>query len=116
MLDLKTRFLSNNTWYVRIKITDYVLSCKSKGVYNSKLKLLYTSFLCSVKISGYRIEMKFEKDPLAVEQNNYLSKIVNVYNAYDLNAWPRNSTNNFKFQNYLFEANSVVKSSDKEIL
>ena len=28
---------------------------------------------------------KFDKDPLAVEQNNYLTKIVNVYVVYELN-------------------------------
>ena len=32
----------------------------------------------------YKIRIKFDKDPLAVEQNNYASKIVNVYIAYDL--------------------------------
>ena len=26
----------------------------------------------------------FDKDPLAVEQNNYLSKIVNIYIVFDL--------------------------------
>ena len=60
------------------KGTDYVLSWKSKGVYNSKLKLLYTTFLHSIKLSGYRIGIKFDKDPLAVEQNKYLSKNLNV--------------------------------------
>ena len=44
----------------------------------------------------------FDKDPLAVEQNNYLTKIVNVYIVYDLDAWPRNSTNNSKSKNCLF--------------
>ena len=63
----------------------------------------------SVKLSGYRIEIKFDKDTLAVEQNNYLTKIVNVYIVYELNAWPRNPTNNFKFKNFLFGATSVVK-------
>ena len=33
--------------------------------------------------------IKFEKDPLAVEQKNYASKIVNVYIVYDLYAWSR---------------------------
>ena len=28
--------------------------------------------------------IKFDKDPLAVDQNNYVSKIVNVYIIYDL--------------------------------
>ena len=43
--------------------------------------------------------IKFDNDPLAVEQNNYLTKIVNVYIVDDLAAWPRNPTNNFKFKN-----------------
>ena len=49
------------------KGTDYVLSWKSNGVYNSKLKPLYTAFLHSAKLSGYRMRIKFDKDPLAVE-------------------------------------------------
>ena len=32
-----------------------------------------------MKLSEYRIGLKFDKDPLALEQNNYLTKIVNVY-------------------------------------
>ena len=39
--------------------------------------------------------IKFDKDHLAVKQNNYLNKTVNVYIVYDLDAWPRNPTNNF---------------------
>ena len=46
--------------------------------------------------------IKFDKDSLAVEQNNYLTKIVNVYIVYDLDPWPRNPTKNFKFKNCLF--------------
>ena len=68
----------------------------------------------STKLSEYRIGIKFHKDPLAVEQNNYFNKIVNVYIVYDLDAWPRNPTNNFKFKNCLFGATNVVKNSDKE--
>ena len=66
------------------KGTVYVLSWKSKGVFNSKLKPLYTTFLNSIKLSEYRTGIKFDKDPLAVEQNNYLTKIVNVYIVCDL--------------------------------
>ena len=58
--------------------------------------------------------IKFDKDSLAVEKNNYLTKIVNVYIVCDLDAWPRNLTNNFKFKNCLFEATNIVKNSDKE--
>ena len=53
---------------------NYVLSWKSKGEYNSKLKPLYTAFLYSIKLSGYKMGIKFDKDPLAVEQNDYLNK------------------------------------------
>ena len=45
------------------KGTDYVLSWKSNGVYNSKHKSLYTA--------SY-IGIKFDKHPLAVEQNNLI--------------------------------------------
>ena len=67
-----------------------------------------------IKLSEYRIGIKFDKDTLIVEQNNYLPKIVNVYIVYDLDAWPRNPTNNFKFKNCLFKATNIVKNSDKE--
>ena len=77
----------------------YVLSWKSKEVLNSKLKPLYTAFIHSIKLSEYRTGTKFDRDPLAVEQNNYLIKIVNVYIIYDLDAWPTNPPNNFNFKN-----------------
>ena len=67
-----------------------------------------------VKLSGYRMVIKFDKDPLAVERNIYRSKIVNVYFAYDLHTWSRNRTKNFKFKNSLFGATSTIKNSDKE--
>ena len=68
----------------------------------------------STKLSEYRIGIKFDKDHLATEQSNYLTKIVNVYIVHDLDAWPRNPINNFKFKNCLFGATNVVKNSDKE--
>ena len=60
------------------KGNDYFLSWKSNGVYDSKLKPLYTASLHSIKLSGYRMGIKFDKDPLAIEQKSYLSKIVNA--------------------------------------
>ena len=33
--------------------------------------------------------IKFNKDPLYVEQNNYLTKLVNVYIVYELDAWQK---------------------------
>ena len=55
------------------KGTDHVLSWKSKRVYNSRLKPLYT-LLYSIKLSGYKMGIKFDKGPLDVEQNNCLAK------------------------------------------
>ena len=33
---------------------------------------------------------------------------------YDLDAWAKNPTNNFKFKTCLFRATNIVKNSDKE--
>ena len=71
------------------KGTDYVPSWKSKRLYNSKLKPLYTAFLHSIKLSGYKMEIRFHKDPLAAEQKKYLTKVVNVCITYDLDHWPK---------------------------
>ena len=68
----------------------------------------------SIKLSDCKIGIIFDKDPLAIEQNNYLSKIVNTSIVYDLDTWPRNPTNNFKLKDCLFGATNIVKNSDKE--
>ena len=57
--------------------------------------------------------MKLDKDLLAVEQNNYLTKIVNVYIVYDLAAWPKIPLKTFTLKNCLFRATNIVKNSDK---
>ena len=80
------------------KGTDFSLGWKSKRVYNSELKPLYTALLHCIKLSGYRMGIKFKKDSLSVEQNNYFAKIANVYIVYDLDTWLGNPTNNFKFR------------------
>ena len=54
-------------------------------------------------------EIKFVKDPLAVEQNNCLTKIVNVYIVCEFDVWPRNATDNFRFKNFIFGATNLVK-------
>ena len=84
----KNRFVDQLTLHAiklkKVKVTDYILSWKSKGLFNSKLKPLYTAFLNNINLSEYRIRMKLKKDTLSVEQKNYLAKIVNVYIVYDL--------------------------------
>ena len=87
---------------------------KQKGVFNSKLKTLYTTFLNSIKRFEYRTGIKFDEEPFVVEQNIYLTKIVDVHIVYDLDAWPTNPINNFKFKDCLFGATITVKNSDKE--
>ena len=58
--------------------------------------------------------IKFDKDPLVVEQNNCLTKIVNLYIVYDLDAWPKVPLRNFTLKICLFGATNIVKNSDKE--
>ena len=53
---------------------DFVLR-KSNGVYNSKLNSLYTAFLHSMKLSAYKMRIKFDEDPLAIAENTYLTKM-----------------------------------------
>ena len=55
------------------------------------------------------MRIKYDQDLLAVEQNNYLTTIVNLHFVYVLDVWLRNLTNNFKFRNYLFGATNRVK-------
>ena len=85
-----------------------------KGVFNSKIEQLFTVFFSSVKISRCRLRIKFDEDPSVVEENNYLTKTVNVSIVYDLDAWPKGPTSNFKFNKGLFGAANIVKNSDKE--
>ena len=87
MMDLKTHFFYQATLDTleikKDKDTDYDFSWKWKGVFNSKLKPLYTAFLHSIRLSEYRIWIRFDNDHLVLEENNYLSKIVNVYIVYE---------------------------------
>ena len=49
------------------------------------------------------MEIKFDKDPLVVEQNNYTTKIVNAYVIHELDTWPKILLNNFKLTKCLFQ-------------
>ena len=60
------------------------------------------------------MRIKYDQDLLAVEQNNYLTTIVNLHFVYVLDVWLRNLTNNFKFRYYLFGATNIVKIVIKE--
>ena len=45
--------------------------------------------------------IKFDIDPLAAEQNNYATKIVYDYIAYDLDAWLKISLKKIKLEIFL---------------
>ena len=77
------------------------------GIYTSKLKPLYTAFLNRIKLSGFRMRMKFYQDSLTVEQNNY--KALKVYIAYDLDNWLKVSLRNFTIKKCLFGATTIAK-------
>ena len=47
----------------------------------STLLLHIIDFLGSIKLSGQKVKIKFDKESAAVEQNNYPPKIVNVVNC-----------------------------------
>ena len=88
----------------KTKVLIMLLLGNQMEVYNSNFNPLYTAFLHSIKLSAYTVGIKFDKDPLAVEQNNYLTKIVNVYIVCDLDAWPKIPLRNSTMKNCLFGA------------
>ena len=60
------------------------------------------------------MRIKFDKDPLAIEQKNYLNKVANVYVFYELYYWPKILLKSFTFKSCLFGATNLVKNSDKD--
>ena len=60
------------------------------------------------------MKMKFDKNPLAREQKNYKTKIVNPYIVYDLDNWSKIPLRIFTLKNCLFGATAIVKKSNKE--
>ena len=68
---------------------DCVIIWKSKGLYSSTLFTQYTRFVHSIKSFGYKIGIKLDEDPLVVEQNSYVTKIVNADTVYGLDTLPK---------------------------
>ena len=56
------------------KDTEYVISWKSKGMYNSKLIALHGTFLPNVKYFRNKIGIQFNSTPLVIEQKNYIKR------------------------------------------
>ena len=57
--------------------------------------------------------MKFNNSLLGEHQNNYTTKIANVYIVFGLDTWLRNLSDSFVLKNYLFGATNITKISDK---
>ena len=66
-------------------------------------------FLPNTKQFDHKIGIQFNNTLLVLEQNNYTSKIVNIFIAYDLDNQPKNPLGNFTLKNCLFEATNIVK-------
>ena len=64
--------------------TKYITNWRSKGVYNTKLIPIKNDSLPNIKYFKYKIGIQLNKTPLIVEQNIYVSKMINVYIIYDL--------------------------------
>ena len=75
---------------------DYVLSWKPKVFF------CYILFFIWHKTNRYKTGIKFDKDPLVVERNNYTAKIVNAYIVYNLDTWPKIPLETFTLNNGLF--------------
>ena len=58
------------------KDTSYILIIKSQKVYRSALSPQHLAFLHNMNLSGQRIGIKLNKNPLVKEQNNYTTKII----------------------------------------
>ena len=58
------------------KDTSYILIFKSQKVYRSALSPQHLAFLHNMNLSGQRIGIKLNKNPLVKEQNKYSTKIV----------------------------------------
>ena len=55
------------------------------------------------------MEIKFDKEPLAVDQNNHTNKILNVFIVYDLDGWPKNPNSRLNLKKSLFGITSLAK-------
>ena len=67
---------------------------------------MYTAFLHSIKLPGYRMGTKFDNDFLAEEQNHYIFS--------DADNGPTNPLRNFTLKKSFFGATSIVKNNEKE--
>ena len=64
---------------------------------------MHGAFLPNVRYFGNKIGVQFNSTPLVIEQNNYTTKIANVYNVYDIVNSPKNQLRNFILKRFCLE-------------
>lgn len=96
------------------QVNNKVFGWKLKGIYNSELKPFH-DLASAISNFGHKIALRFNYSILSVTQNNYKTKIVNVFIFYDLNNWPRSVIEKFKIKICLFCITNIVKISAKQI-
>ena len=79
-------------------------------VHTSKLKPLYTAFLHSIKLFGYRSRIQLDNSVLVAEQQNFATKIINAYIVCNLDNWPKIPFSNFKLKNFFFSVTNIIKN------
>ena len=57
---------------------EYIIAWKSKGLFKSNLKPILNPLPPTIKQFGYKVAIPLVNNSLIVENNNYLTKIVNV--------------------------------------
>ena len=92
-----------------IPLSDQILKIRTPPLFSEQ------GLWHSIKLSD-KVAIKFDKDPLAVEQNNFATKIVNAYTVYELDTSPNVTLKNYTLENCLSGATSIVKNRDKEQL
>ena len=60
------------------KNAEYIISQKSKRIYNSKIIALHGAFLPNLKYFRHKIGIQYSSSLLFIEKNNYATKVVNV--------------------------------------
>ena len=63
---------------------EYVNNSKSRGLFKTEIHPLHNAFLPNIKRFGHKLEIQFNNTSFVKDKNNYATKIVNAYIAYDL--------------------------------
>ena len=97
-----------------LKITKQI----STGISSENIKSFDTNLEPTMSnLANGRVILKFNNSCLVEKSSSslYNSVISNLYIVYDLNNWPRNTTNNFTLKNCLFGTVKLIRNADKII-